>query len=345
MSEPISKWLESFWANKDKPAQLKTGQVWTLFHSGQHKEGGDAGTLAIILRVDDEGVHVILTHDEVDYKRGIDIVLNESHLDFCETLIVMPDTETIIYLSRFESASYLGNINNDGLEFLLDGRRSYQKIIDAQICLQSQESVGEISEEQINMAFKSGILKLLPLKVSKNDFKTFQRSLIKNIVADRTVKSDSIHERHDLNKSIAEIVQLNKRFKMLPLDARITEKTEFKEKKLQLLVPVLYSIAKVIEDSGIGNDEYRIAYDILHNIVYLDPENHELAKLYIKTAMLGGSYGSPLPIKSDLPAVKLLMDNDQIQDIVDPDLNPCNWDLNELEETGKNKLLKFRMLP
>lgn len=183
MNKPLSEWLNSFWDNGKKPDKVLPGQIWTLFRP-ENKEDEDIelGTIVIVTSSDQETVKVVVASDERDYVRGIDIELTTDHHPYPESLFVMPDTESQIMTSSFERASYLGNLNVEGIEAFLNGRQQYQKILNAQMRLSYFESLGEISDEQIKKAHQDGLLKLLPLKVIPQAFHDFKSSLMKNVM-------------------------------------------------------------------------------------------------------------------------------------------------------------------
>lgn len=202
MTERITDWLESFWAKKEKPPAVKAGQIWTMFRKSQDIEDSDPGTLIVILRNTEKGVCTLIMHDDPEFLRGIDITLKTTDSSLGAEIIVMPDSEFTLGLDAFKDASYIGNLTKDGIESLVEGRKSYQNIVDAQTRLQFLETMGEISENEINQAVQNGISKLFPLKVKIKQFRNFERELTKNVAPYAISRFSKHHQAaaHDLNQ-------------------------------------------------------------------------------------------------------------------------------------------------
>lgn len=343
MKDELKEWLEAIWDKKSRPEKVSTGQIWTVFSQNSDETG--RGSMILVLREDEERILVVPMHHEKQLRRGIDVILTQQQLNIEDFLVAMSDCATWVDGIAFKRARFIGIVTLEGLDLVLEGIANQHKIASNLSRVQYLEMVGENTQSASKKAFQSGVLSLAPLQGRYKEFDSIFNRLYQNLLIASVKPSELIKNTHqksepsealDLTESINKIQQLNDWYKHLPINERSHNINIFKTKKIQLLVPVLFRISKTIIESAISTDEYKQAYDILHNIIQFDSENHELAQIYIQTALLGGG-GNRLPIKDMIPSVKMLLDADKINQIVEPDLEPQNWNLAVLEKIMNRK--------
>jgi len=175
MNNKLEAWLEKYWIDRKKPSEVSTGQVWTLFKS---EDDPDPGLIVTVENMNDDRFLLRPLHSDYDYRRGIDPILNQDHMDFRGKLVCLIDLTFYASLNAFKHSRFLGNINSKGIDNILEQSMKLQQAEAARTNLQEISQLREPSEKEEEKAIREGILELIPLGVSPSLFLKFQEEIM-----------------------------------------------------------------------------------------------------------------------------------------------------------------------
>ena len=160
--EPDFSWL---FKDKKRPSLIEEGQLWTIFGPVRKEDLSDAGQIVVVMKVNQKSVFVIPVHATESTRTILDpIIFEEMHTAFPSPLIAVVHMAQNIGKEPFETARFVGEVTEEGLDLVKESYNKYLDAIEELAMVQYKDAHDiELTDEEEAAATKAGIYKLCPV--------------------------------------------------------------------------------------------------------------------------------------------------------------------------------------